>query len=288
MMDPFNDLDLAATALVVIVVALVAGGVLARVLRHQGLRAVARGQGWRWVGQSSAFGRLVASAFPELVDEARRSARRGAMRTARSGSSGRTGTATRAIAGMALEMSGAGARVQARARGRCVAVAPLSMGEATVGEARISARGSMRRMGRHGGGRHHTSTSTCAAAATRLDGQLPPVRLARRRALVGRLLNGVDDTLPDDLTKRFEVVELSGQARSMLVDSGAYRVLLDAGVKIEALTIADGQLAVMTRRRLSRSRAQELVRAVDRLVSALPGEALQELDSRLSRAPVSE
>lgn len=276
----------AITAFAVLIVIAVAGGLIARVLRYQSLRALARGQGWRWLGRSERFGRLVASAFPEMVDAAKRSARRSARRTA-NGSSQR-GDLARQAAGLALDLSGAGTRTDARVRGRCVAVAPTSVGEATVGEARISVRTSTRGIPRQGGRRSATSSASCTAAVARLPASVPPVRLVRRR-LITRLLGGADESLPEEMTRRFDVQELPEPARAALVDTGAYRALLERPVKVEGLTIADGHVAVMTRRRLSRGRARGLVHVLEQLVTALPSDAWTEpLDRVELQAPVTD
>jgi hypothetical protein len=259
----FGDPETLVTVVVVAAIAMVALGILRRVGRYQAVRSTARSQRWRWLGSSTEFGRLVAGAFPELVDRAKRSARRTAAQR-RSGGNGR-----QRATNLALDLSGAGTQARAAARGRYVAVASGTHGEVTVGEVRISAQAYRRGFGRRGGRGHGSSSMHCTAAAAKLPAGAPQVRLAPR-SLLGRLWGSGDAGLPEELGKRFEVVELGGAARAALIDSGAWRELLTDGVKVRGLTIGGGRIVVMTRQRIRGSRARALVEVVERLTAALP------------------
>ena len=273
--------ELLVGAIVVLVLASALGGLVLRIVRHQSMRGLARTQGWTWLGRSTDFARLVARAFPELTDRAERSARRSAMQGNRHRSNGER------VAGLAISLSGVGSRVDARVRGSHVAVAALAMGEATVGEVRVSARARNVGIGRRSGGnQQRTSSEHGSAAVARLPGSLPTVRLTRR-SLLGRLFGGGDDGLPEDLAKKFDVEELAPDARGALIDSGAYRPLLADAV--DGVTIADGHVAVMSRKRISRARAQALVGTLEELVAAMPGSAWHDpVDDPRLRAPVTE
>jgi hypothetical protein len=263
----FEDPETFVTVVVVLVLGSVVLGVVAQVGRYQRMRSRARTEGWRWLGRSSSFGRLVVAAFPELADAAKRSARRNISRG--NGSRGRSGNGVQRAAGLALDLSGAGTRTRATTRGRHVAVASGVMGDITVGEAVVSVRSYRRAAGnRHGGG-SGTSSARAAAAAARLGARLPTMRLTPR-SLLHRVTGGDDTGLPEELCRRFAVEELSGPARVALIDSGAWRELLTDDVKVQGLTVADGHIVVMTRRRITPKRARALVRVVERLTAALP------------------
>ena len=273
MCEPFGmSGDDGAELLMMAVVAVVVGAIVARIVwrivRHQGLRAQASGNG-RWVGRSREFGQLVAAAVPDLAERAQRSARRQAMRNGSRGSRGSNGV--RQVTGFALSQSGVGARTRSSARGSCVAVMGSQHGEITVGDVRVTARTSGRDlMSRGRGGRANaSSSSTHAAAAARLPGQVPTIRLARA-GLLSRVMGSDEEHLPEELTKRFEVQELGAGAEEVLLASGAWRSLLDDAAKIEAVTVDRGHVVVASRRRCTPARARALVRVVEELVAALP------------------
>jgi hypothetical protein len=263
----FDDPETFVTVAVVLVLGSVVLGLVAQVGRYQRMRSQARSEGWRWMGKNASFGRLVVASFPELAQAAKRSARRNVSRG--NGSRGRSGNGVQRAAGLALDLSGAGTRTRATTRGRHVAIASGVMGDITVGEAVVSVR-SHRRRGVNGQtGGSGTSSARAAAAAARLGATLPTIRLTPR-TLLHRVTGGDDTGLPEELCKRFAVEELSGPARAALIDSGAWRELLTDDVKVQGLTVADGHIVVMTRRRITGKRARALVQVVERLVAALP------------------
>jgi hypothetical protein len=259
-----------------VVVVLVLGGValsiVGRLAGHLRLRSTASSEGWRWLGRSQDFGRVVASAFPDLARAAKRSARRSASRGGNGGSSNgsRGGNGLQRAAGLALDISGAGTRARVSSRGRQVAVASGVLGEVTVGEAVVSARSHRRRVGNRGGGGHGTSSVRATAAAARLGSSLPTIRLTPRTLLHRVTGDAASDGLPEELCKRFAIEELGAPAQVALIDSGAWRELLATDVKVQGLTVSGGHIVVMTRRRITPKRARALVRVVERLVAALP------------------
>jgi hypothetical protein len=263
----FDSAETFVTVVVVLVLGSVVVGLVAQVLRYQRLRSQARSAGWRWVGRSEPFGRLVVTAFPGLTQAARRSARRNV--SGGSGSPGGAGNGVQRATGLALDISGAGTRTRATTRGRHVAVASGVLGDVTVGEAVVSVRAHRRRLGNQQAGGTGTSSVRAAAAAARLGARLPTMRLTPR-TLLHRVTGGDDTGLPEELCKRFAVEELDGPAQVALIDSGAWRELLTDVVKVQGLTIVDGHIVVMTRRRLTGRRARALVQVVERLVAALP------------------
>jgi hypothetical protein len=263
----FDSPETFVTVVVVLVLGSVALGLAGQVLRYQRLRSQARSAGWRWLGRSAPFGRLVVTAFPGLTQAARRSARRNVSGGSRSRGGTRNGV--QRATGLVLDVSGAGARTRAMTRGRHVAVASGVLGDISVGEAVVSVRAHRRRVGSQQAGGTGASSVRAAAAAARLGARLPTMRLTPR-TLLHRVTGGDDAGLPEQLCRRFAVEELDGPAQVALIDSGAWRELLTDEVKVQGLTIADGHIVVMTRRRITGRRARALVQVVERLVAALP------------------
>jgi hypothetical protein len=263
----FGDPEAFVRVVVVLVVGGVLLGIVGRVARQVRLRSQARAEGWRWLGRSQAFGRVVVDAFPELAQAARRSARRNATRST---NGGRGGNGVQRAAGLALDISGAGTRARASSRGRHVAVASGVLGDITVDEAVVAARAHGRRVGNSSGGGNGTSSVRATAAAAGLGASLPTIRLTPR-TLVHRVTGGGDAAgLPESLCKRFAIEELGSTARVALIDSGAWRELLTSEVKVQGLVVSEGGIVVMTRRRITPGRARALVQVIERLVAALP------------------
>lgn len=253
-----------------VLIGVIGGGIAWRLLRYLRLRATTSSGGWHRIGRARDFGQLVLDAFPEIATKAERAARRNATRSATSRGGTRGSTIDR-LSRSALDVAGAGlTRTQTRATGVHTAVVTTDTGQVNVGEIQVSA--TARRGGLPFGGTRSvglsSSTTSHAAAATTSSRPLPALELVPRR-LADRVLRDGRGDLPGDLTARFAVRHLPSDAHAAYVASGAYRALLDRG-PVDGVVVTGTRIVVVSRRRLSPSRARDLVASLDAFVAAVP------------------
>jgi hypothetical protein len=221
----------------VVVAVLVLGFVGHRVWRwrrESAMSSHAGEHGWRQVRQVETFADLAVGRFPELRERAEQDARSARSPGGRRGAFGSTIRVGRSPGGAS------------DARARNAFVVPTQQGEVAVGEVTVA--------GKAGKASQSRASVHRSAAVARIDEHLPRFKLLGR-AWVDRDSGG---DLPDELTARFNDQPLDPDQRAALVDSDAYRVLLESTCELDGVAVDGDRIVLLGHRQLDPERAADL------------------------------
>lgn len=224
-------------AVAVVVGVLVIGFVGHRVWRWRRESAMsdhAGEHGWRQVDQVDTFADLAVGRFPELRERAEQDAR-----SARSPRGGRGAFGSTIRVGRS-----AGGASDANARNAFLV--PTQEGEVAVGDVTVA--------GKAGKASQSRASVRRSAAVACVDEHLPQVKLLGR-SWVDRDAGG---DLPDELAARFNDQPLDPEQRAALVDSDAYRVLLESTCELDGVAVDGDRVVLLGHRQLDPERATDL------------------------------